>query len=105
MSSIRHGPIANQHPYWRRIGERLSAQNAASEKKYAIEGLKNGKVLIIGGQKDVLIVKNELVEDATAVLGDGNVKVEFVDAGHELPVTKSEEIVKIIWGFWQSQKE
>lgn len=44
-------------------------------------------------------------EDATAVLGDGNVKIEFVDAGHELPVTKSEEIVKIIWGFWQSQKE
>ncbi|KAK4696345.1 hypothetical protein P7C71_g1570, partial [Lecanoromycetidae sp. Uapishka_2] len=103
MSSIRHGPIAGQHADWRRIGERLSAQNATSEERYAREGLQNGKVLIIGGKKDVLIVQDELVEDATKVLGVDNVKMEFVDAGHELPVTKSLEIVEIVWNFWEQK--
>ena len=102
MSSIRHGPIANQHSDWRRIGERLDAQNLASGGRYAGEGLQNGRVLIIGGKKDVLILKDELVEDATEVLGAGNVRIEFADAGHELPVTKSEEIVETIWAFWQT---
>lgn len=101
MSGIRHGPIAGQHEIWRRIGEMLATQNASSEESYAEEGLQGGKVLIIGGLKDVLIVKDELMEDATEVLGKDHVKFEWVDAGHELPVTKSEEIVEFIWDFSQ----
>lgn len=102
MSSIRYGPIAGQHSDWRRIGERLSAQNAASQEVFAKYGLQNGKVLIIGGKKDVLIIEDELVEDATEVLGVGNVKISFIDAGHELPITKSSEIVETIWDFWRT---
>lgn len=62
-------------------------------------GLQNGKVLIICGQHDPIIVKHELVEDATRVLG-GNVDFRFVDAGHELPITKSEDVVEHISDFW-----
>ncbi len=102
MSGIRYGPIGYQHLAWRRIGQRLNSQNATTEQRYSKQGLQNDKVLIIGGKKDVLIVKDELVEDATEVLGAGNVRIEFVDAGHELPVTKSEEIVETIWEFWQT---
>ena len=67
------------------------------------QGLQNGMVLIIGGEKDVLVVKDELAEDATEALGADNVLMEFVDAGHEFPITKSEEIVQIIWKFWQNE--
>lgn len=94
---MRYGPITNQHSDWKRIGERLSAQNAASSK----DSTQNEKVLIICGSNDVIIKADELVEDATQVLGADNVKFEFVDAGHELPATKSVEIVKGIWKFWQ----
>ena len=104
ISSIRYGPVVNQHADWQRIGSRLSAQNASSEERYAEEGLQNGKVLIIAGRTDALIVQEELVPDATKVLGDGNVKFEFVDAGHELPVTKSEQIIDCVWQFWQGER-
>lgn len=63
-------------------------------------GLQNGKVLIIGGNKDALIVQEELIPDAEEVLGADNLRFEFLDAGHELPVTKGEQIVNCIWSFW-----
>lgn len=99
MSSIRHGPITEQHEDWRKIGQRLAAQNVTTEKGTENVGLQNGKVLIICGQNDPIIVKDELVEDATRVLGD-NVEFKIVDAGHELPITKSQDVVAHICKFW-----
>ena len=101
ISSIRYGPVSEEHCHWRRLGERLAEQNASTEEEYAEQGLQNGKVLIIGGSKDSLIVKDELIDDATEVLGANNVRFEFLDAGHELPISKSREIVRYILHFWQ----
>ena len=101
MSSIRYGPITGQHADWQRIAERLTAQNATSNQAHDDEGLQNGKVLIIAGHNDVLIVEDELVGDATDILGKNNVKFEFVDAGHDLAVPKSKEILKFISTFWE----
>ena len=103
MSSIRYGPIAGQHADWQRIAERLTAQNASSEERYEKEGLQNGKVLIIAGYEDVLIVEDELVQDATEILGENNVRFEFVDAGHELPLSKSKEVLEFISAFWDER--
>ena len=76
-------------------------QNASRERGNEDKGLQNGKVLIIAGHKDVVIVKDELVEDATDILGKDNVRFEFVDAGHELPVSRSKEILELISAFWE----
>lgn len=100
ISSIRYGPITGQDADWQRIAVRLAAQNASSEERYEKEGLQNGKVLIIAGHQDVIIVEDELIEDATEILGEKNVRFEFVDAGHELPVSKSKEILGFISAFW-----
>ena len=101
ISSVRYGPISGQHDDWHRIAERLNAQNASTEKSYEKEGLQNGKVLIIAGHKDDIILKDELVQDATEILGENNVRFEFVDAGHELSITKSREVVDFISAFWK----
>ena len=101
ISSIRYGPVSEEHCHWRRLGDRLAAQNASTDEEYTEQGLKNGKVLIIGGSNDSLIVKDELIDDATEVLGANNVEFEFMDAGHELPITQSREIVQYILNFWQ----
>lgn len=102
ISSIRYGPILNQQAEWRRIGARLAAQNASSEEVYEREGLQHGKVLIICGNTDPIIVKEELVEDATEALGDHCVCFKFCDTGHELPIVRSEMIVGQIWEFWET---
>lgn len=101
MSSIRYGPITGQHADWQRIAKRLAAQNASMEERTQKEGLQNGKVLIIAGHKDAIIVEDELVADATEILGENSVRFEFVDAGHDLPVSKSKEILGFISAFWE----
>ena len=63
-------------------------------------GLHNGKVLIILGDKDSIIVEDELIEDAAEVLGWDNVRFDICNAGHELPITDSETVVGMVWRFW-----
>ncbi|MCJ1377378.1 hypothetical protein MMC17_000473 [Xylographa soralifera] len=102
ISSVRHGPISVQHADWRRIGARLSAQTAATEpdaEQAARMGLQGGKVLVICGKSDPVIDYRELVEDATEVL-EGHVRFEACEAGHEVPITRSKEVVEYIWDFW-----
>lgn len=99
MSSIRYGPITAQHHDWKQIGQRLAAQNATTNGDVDDAGLQNGKVLIVCGEQDAIIVKDELVQDATRVL-QGNVEFRLVDAGHEFPITRAGEVVGCIVGFW-----
>lgn len=86
MSSIRHGPVLNQHRHWRKIGIEMTARNEA--------------VLIILGERDPVIACEEIQADAHEVL-EGHVKFVIMDAGHEAPVTKGNEVADHIWTFWQ----
>ena len=98
---MRHGPISGQHADWRRIGARLSTQNADTEHATDAErmGLREDKVLVICGKSDPVIDYRELVEDATEVL-QGHLRFETCAAGHEVPITRSKEVVEYIWDFW-----
>ncbi|MCJ1239233.1 hypothetical protein MMC14_007227, partial [Varicellaria rhodocarpa] len=58
------------------------------------------QVLIILGKSDQVIPCEELQEDATESLGTENVKFKILDAGHELPITKSGEIIRYMVDFW-----
>lgn len=98
MSSIRHGPIVEQHEDWRRIGRRLTEQNAAGGR--SSEEWRNGKVLIIVGQHDPIIKTDELVPDATEVLGESNVEFRYIDAGHEAPIKHGDVVVEYLLEFW-----
>jgi len=99
MSSIRYGPITAQDHDWTRIAQGLAAQNATTNRDVEDAGLQNGKVLIVCGEHDAIIVKEELMQDATRVL-QGNVEFRLVDAGHEFPITRAGEVVGCIMGFW-----
>ncbi|EKV07803.1 Alpha/beta hydrolase family protein, putative [Penicillium digitatum] len=96
MSSMRYGPILQERQWnrWARLGDYLTAQNGASssENKRPVVN----KVHILCGNNDSIIVKSELVPDATAALG-GNVVFKFYEAGHEFPSTKYEEVASYIF--------
>jgi pimeloyl-ACP methyl ester carboxylesterase len=95
MSSVRHGPIIEQHELWRKIGKRLTDQNASR-----IEGLRKGKVLLILGQHDAIIKTDEIIADATDAL-QGNLDIKIIDAGHEAPIEHGDQVVDYIMGFWE----
>jgi hypothetical protein len=104
MSSIRYAPIYNQHALWAIVGSRLSEQKAIpANEGLAKRGLHKGKVLMILGAIDPVIVAEEAIQDTKAVLGEGNVEIAVLDAGHELPITKSVEVAEVIWQFWTEE--
>ncbi|KIW26243.1 uncharacterized protein PV07_09356 [Cladophialophora immunda] len=92
MSSIRYGPVRHQHDRWRIFGEHLARIN---EEKGTQK-----KVLVVLGANDPIIIQREVEEDATEVLS-GNVEFAVFEAGHEVPVTKGDQIVARILDFWQ----
>ncbi|QDS68614.1 hypothetical protein FKW77_001286 [Venturia effusa] len=106
ISAIRHAPITAQHPYWRKIGERLTAQKVNSADAQAMNnGLWRSKVLMILGSTDPIIIKQETEEDAEACLGKGNVETVVIEAGHEVPMSKAKEVTKAILRFWGEDAE
>ncbi|KAK4947749.1 hypothetical protein LTR10_013257 [Elasticomyces elasticus] len=92
MSSIRYGPIRDQHDRWRVVGERLSQQNK--------ENGTEKKVLIVLGSTDPIIIKQEVRDDATEALS-GNVEFTVLDAAHDVAVVKGPEIASAILDFWK----
>ncbi len=99
MSSMRHGPIMKEHATWKSIGRELSTQkNAEGEMSPSIR-LTHSKVFIICANEDTSIVSSDLVSDATDAF-DGNVEFRHLNAGHDVPISKSREVVAAIWEFW-----
>lgn len=98
MSSMRFGPILQQRQIdlWQRLGQVLSSQKELSPQDQSDNGLSGRNVLIMCGEHDSIIVKDELVPDATSAL-QGNVNFQFFNAGHEFPSTKYEEVAQSIW--------
>ncbi|EAW11195.1 alpha/beta hydrolase [Aspergillus clavatus NRRL 1] len=98
MSSMRYGPILQQRQWgtWTRLGKYLAAQRDLPVEAQPEKGLSSDKVLIIGGIHDAIILKDELVSDATLAL-QGNVSFEFFDAGHEFPSTLYDKTAQRIW--------
>jgi hypothetical protein len=45
-------------------------------------------------------VAGELEVDAANIIGKDKVEFRIIDAGHEFPIIKADEIVEDIWEFW-----
>lgn len=97
MSSIRHAPIYDRREDWAALGGLLEERRRDS----GMAGLRNGKVLLVLGRRDSVIVKEELVEDATDVLGADGVEVVEIDAGHEVVFTHGDEVADAAVRFWR----
>lgn len=82
ISSIRNASIEGQREKWARLGERKD------------------KTLIVVGFSDSVIVHDELKEDAFGAIGEEKIEWRVIDAGHEFPITKSEEVVAEISAAW-----
>lgn len=104
ISSIQHAPVSGEHARWRLIGSRLTAQRAggAGDDAEGVRelGLREGKVLIIFGRTDEVVVAEETAEDAIEVLGEENVRVEVLEGGHDVPIVNSEGCVEALRSLW-----
>jgi pimeloyl-ACP methyl ester carboxylesterase len=105
VSSIRYAPIYDQKEDWCALGQLLAARREAGRPGWddaadELPGLKGGKILLVLGASDPVIVKEETLHDATAVLGEDGFEAVVLDAGHELVMTKSDEVAAVLANFW-----
>ncbi|KAK4102982.1 alpha/beta-hydrolase [Parathielavia hyrcaniae] len=103
VSSIRYAPIYEQKEDWYELGRQLAERRERSgwgDTADDLPGLKGGKILLVLGASDPVIVKEELIHDATAVLGEDGFEAVLLDAGHELVMTKGAEVADVISEFW-----
>lgn len=84
VSSIRHGPIHDQHEDWRRVGARLAARRLEPGGAEGEGPRRSGKVLVVLGRTDPIILAEEIAEDAEACLGKEGVEIVVLEAGHEV---------------------
>jgi hypothetical protein len=86
ISSIRYGPVHNQHHRWAIIKQNI--ENGTGPLK---------EVWLVLGETDPIINKDELIDDATDVLGEENVSFRVVEgAGHEVAIERADEIVQVV---------
>lgn len=86
VSSIRHAPVHEQHERWSVIKDNIEQRRGPLK-----------EVWLVLGETDPIIIKEELVEDATAVLGEENLRVRVVEgAGHEVGVERADEVVQVV---------
>jgi hypothetical protein len=67
----------------------------------ARQGLREGKVLLLLGDKDTVIVAEEVGEDAREAMGEVNLRTEVLAGGHDLPIAGVESCAKAIGEFLQ----
>lgn len=86
ISSIRYAPVHGEHERWRVLGENVLQGTG---------GLK--KVYVVLGETDPIIVKDEIVQDASDCLGSENVEFEIVQgAGHEIAIERADNIFRVV---------
>ncbi|KLU83321.1 hypothetical protein MAPG_02385 [Magnaporthiopsis poae ATCC 64411] len=106
ISTLRHAPIIEEHEAWRRLASRLAERRVRGTSKDSDQqkleaGLTGGKVLLVLGASDPVIVMDELVPDATNILGPDGLQTVVLDAGHEVAIVKGPEVARAAIRFWE----
>ncbi|KAL8391124.1 hypothetical protein RB595_009939 [Gaeumannomyces hyphopodioides] len=106
-STLNHGPIFEEHEAWSRLASRLAerrhprvSSNDTSHQKLE-PGIAGGKVLLVLGASDTVIVMDELVPDVTDILGPDGIQTVVLDAGHEVAIVKGPEVARAAMQFWE----
>ncbi|OSS46253.1 hypothetical protein B5807_07986 [Epicoccum nigrum] len=86
ISSIRYAPVHDEHARWQILGQTITDGSG-----------KLAKIYIVLGETDPIIVKDEIIRDATECLGSGNVEFEVVKgAGHEVAIERADDVVRTL---------
>jgi pimeloyl-ACP methyl ester carboxylesterase len=101
MSSIRFAPIYERKEDWLEMSRLLAERRMDTTGE--IPGLRGGKILIVLGDSDPVILKDELVEDAAALLGPDGFDLFVLEGGHEIAIAKGDEVAEVVVNAWKKR--
>ncbi len=98
INTIEHGPFMHQHMDWRRICSVIKGHTVQNSSR---SRLLDGKILVIFGDTDGVVVAEEVSADLSEMIGGPeHVTFRSVPGDHGFPVPSCEEVVKHISEFW-----
>lgn len=101
MSSFRYGPIHERHEEWAKVGAMLVERR----KDARLPGLCGGRVFLVLGQSDPIVLAEQTAADVKGVLGEDAVKVLVLRGGHEVAITRGREIADAAAAFWEESRQ
>ncbi|KAI8957960.1 alpha/beta-hydrolase [Daldinia sp. FL1419] len=103
LSSIRNAPIYAPQEDWVALNRILEYRRRHENGNGAgpISGLRAGRVLMILGEDDPVVIKDETIEDAHKVLGYDGVETVVLPGGHEIPISASSGVAGAAEAFWR----
>lgn len=97
IDTLRYGPIYERYDEWEKLGSMLSARRDNPN----LPGLIGGKLLLVFGSSDEIVSEDKLVPVVKSILGDDAYKVEVLEAGHEVGITRGVEVADVANKFWR----
>ncbi|KAI1469907.1 alpha/beta-hydrolase [Daldinia caldariorum] len=107
LSTIRNAPIYAPQRDWKALNKILEGrredrrESALAREAASASGLHAGKILMILGEDDPIVVKEETIEDAHNALGADGVEISVLPGGHEIHITASSRIADAVEAFWR----
>lgn len=98
ISTMRHSPIYAPQEDWKALAAILDTRRRDALNKEA--GLGSGKIHIVLGEDDPVIVKDETMEDAVQALGLHGTEFTVFPGGHEMPFTTGSGVATAMVQFW-----
>ena len=89
-STVCHGPIKNQDEVWKRACVVLKAK----------DGTDKGKVLVMCGAEDSVVVADEVRANLEKLMGKEGFVFETMPGGHGFPVPEAARVVEVIAREW-----
>jgi pimeloyl-ACP methyl ester carboxylesterase len=103
LSTIRNAPIYAPQTDWEALSLILAERRKLggdNDNESMPRGMTQGKVLLILGSDDPVVVADETIEDAQEVLGEDGVESVVLGGGHELPITMAADVASALETFW-----
>ncbi|KAF2761840.1 putative alpha/beta fold family hydrolase [Pseudovirgaria hyperparasitica] len=97
LSTIRSALVYRRHDrIWRLLAAELRQRKAVN----APPGLTGGRICVILPDSDVIVVKDEFIEDSREFFGAADVEFHTIKGGHEAPVSRAKEVAAIAMSCW-----
>lgn len=97
LSTIRSALVFRRHDrVWRVLGDELARRRTTD----APPGLPGGRICLILAERDVIVVKDEFIEDTKGVLCIEDADMHVVKGGHEIAVLRGKDVASIAMRSW-----
>ena len=98
INTIEYGPLMHQHSDWERICNVIKGE---ADQTSSRSSLFNGKILVIFGDTDDIVVEKDVAADLLEMIGGPeHVTFRSVPGGHGFPLPSCDKVVKHISEFW-----